>query len=205
MRNVNQAIYFWMGNQTGGPSQVHLRNIMVSNVIAQSRYGSYVGGYDKKHCENVTLSNIRLVLTGEMPNGAAPAASGVWGAPMNPYAIYCTRVDGLRIRDVDIDLREARGAWQYGLLCNEVSDADVRNIRTRGLAALPAQGTIGLKKTTAGIRDCDAEPGIPTFLHAAEGSHAFVSGCDQSRAAKGTACDGSSKIVTSAEPATLKP
>jgi polygalacturonase len=205
MRNVNQAIYFWMGNQTGGPSQVHLRNIMVSNVIAQSRYGSYVGGYDKKHCENVTLSNIRLVLTGEMPNGAAPAASGVWGAPMNPYAIYCTHVDGLRIHDIDIDLREARGAWQYGLFCNEVSDADLRNIRTRGLAALPAQGTIGLKKATAGIRDCDAESGVPTFLHAAEGSHAFVSGCDLSRAARGTASDGSSKITTAGAPATSQP
>jgi hypothetical protein len=199
MRNVNQAIYFWMGNETGEESQVYLKNILVSNVIAQSRFGSYVGGFDKKHCENVTLSNIQLLLTGDMPKDAAPTVSGVWGAPMNPYALYCTRVDGLRIRDVDINLREARGAWRYGLFCEDVSEADLRGIRTRGLASLPVQAVIGLKKTTASIHDCDAESDVPTFLHAMEGSHAFVSGCDLSRARKSTALDETSNIVTSAE------
>ena len=194
MRNVNQAIYFWMGNETGAETQVHLKNILVSNVIAQSRYGSYVGGFDKKHCENVTLSNIQFIVTGDMPKDAAPAVSGVWGAATNPYALYCTRVDGLRIRDVDIDLREARGAWQYGVFCNEVSDAGLRGIRTRGLAALSAQAAIGLKKTNASIRDCDAEPSVPMFLHAVDGSRAFVSGCDVSRAVKSTAMDETSTI-----------
>ncbi len=195
MRNVNQAIYFWMGNDTGEESQVHLKNILVSNVIAQSRYGSYVGGFDKKHCENVTLSNLQLLLTGEMPKDAAPAASGVWGAATNPYAIYCTRVDGLRIRDVDIDLRAARGAWQNGVFCREVSDADLRGIRMRGLAALPAQAAIGLRKTSANVRDCDAEPGVPVFLQAVEDSRAFVSGCDLSGAGKGMVLDETSKLA----------
>jgi polygalacturonase len=205
MRNVNQAIYFWMGNDVGGQSQVHLKNILVSNVIAQSRFGSYVGGFEKMHCENVTLSNIQLHLTGDMPNGNAPAASGVWGAPMNPYALYCTRVDGLRIRDIDIDLREARGGWRYGVFCEEVRDADLRGIRTRGLASLHAQAVIGLKKTTAAVRDCDAEPNVSTFLQAVEHSRAFVSGCDLGRATNGTTLDSNSRIVTSAERTVSKP
>jgi polygalacturonase len=108
MRNVNQAIYFWMGNETDGESQAYLKNILVSNVIAQSRYGSYIGGFDKKRCENVALSSLQLLLTGDMPKDAAPAASGVWGAATNPYALYCTWIDGLRLRDIDIDLRAAR-------------------------------------------------------------------------------------------------
>jgi len=197
MRNVNQAVYFWMGNDTGEESQVHLKNILVSNVIAQSRYGSYIGGFDKKHCENVTLSNIQFHLTGDMPKDAAPAASGVWGAPTNPYAVYCTRVDGLRIQDVDIDLGEARGAWRYGLFCDGVSEADLRGIRTRGLAPLSAQAAVGLRKTTGSVRDCDAEPHVPIFLHAVEGTRVFVSGCDLSQAEKDTVLDENSKVVTS--------
>lgn len=199
MRNVDQAIYFWMGHEPGGESQISLKNILVSNVIAQSRFGSYVGGFDQRHCENMTLSNLQILVTGEMPKGVTPTTSGVWGAPMNPYGLYCTRVDGLRIRDVDIDLREAHGAWRYGLFCDKVSDADIRGIRTYGLGALSAQAAIGLKKTKASVRDCDAEPGVPTFLHAAEGSHVFVSGCDLSGATKSTAVDGSSSIDTSTE------
>ncbi|HQE82801.1 MAG TPA: glycoside hydrolase family 28 protein [Candidatus Hydrogenedentes bacterium] len=197
MRNVNQALYFWMGNETGEQSQVHLKNILVSNVIAQSRYGSYVGGFDKKHCENVTLSNIQFLLTGDMPEGAAPAASGVWGAPANPYALYCARVDGLRIQDVDIDLRAARGAWRYGLFCDEVYGAALSNIRTRGLVSLPAQAAIGLKGTSASVRDCDAEPGIPAFLHAVQSSRMFVSGCDLSQAQKTVIRDEDSTLVAS--------
>lgn len=205
MRNVNQAIYFWMGNDTGEESQVHLKDVLVSNVIAQSRYGSYIGGFDKKHCESVTLSNIRFLLTGDMPKDAAPAASGVWGAATNPYALYCTRVDGVRIRDVDIDLREARGAWRYGLFCNEVDDAELGCIHTRGLATLSAEAAIGLRKTTASIRDCAAELHVPAFLHAVEGSRVFVSDCDLSQAEKSTVLDEDSKIVTSGRGTTSTP
>ena len=48
MRNVDTAIYFWMGHDPGGPSQVHLKNIQVANLIAQSRFGSYIGGFAAK-------------------------------------------------------------------------------------------------------------------------------------------------------------
>jgi uncharacterized protein YjbI with pentapeptide repeats len=119
---------------------------------------------------------------------------------MNPYALYCTQVDGLRIHDVDIDLRKARGAWQYGLFCSDVSDADLRSIRIQGLAKLSARAAIGLRKTTAGIRDCDAESKTSTFLDAADASHAYLSGCDLSQASKPTMEDGSSKIKVFAEP-----
>ena len=194
MRNVNQPIYFWMGNMAGGESQVHLKNILVSNVIAESRSGSYIGGFPKKQVENVTLSNIRLIMTGNMPKGAPLTGTGVWGG-LNPYALYCSQVDGLRLTDVDIDFRGAQGAWRYGVFCEEVRNAELRGIRTQGLAALAGQAAIGLTKTTAAIRDCDAESQIQTFLHAVKGSRAFASGCDLSRAKTAITQDPSSEIT----------
>ncbi len=200
MRNVNQAVYFWMGNETANESQAYLKNISVSNVIAQSLYGSYIGGFDKKHCENVMLSDIRLLLSGDMPKDAAPASSGVWGAATNPYGLYCSRVDGLSIRNMEIDFREARGAWKCGVFCKEVNGATLQGIRTRGLASLPAEATIGFRQAAGSVRDCDAEPNVATFLQATEGSRVCVSGCDLSQAAKGTTPDESSRVISPSAP-----
>ena len=194
MRNVNQPIYFWMGHLTDGESQVYLKNILVSNVIAESRSGSYIGGFPRKQVENVTLSNIRLIMTGNMPKNAPLTGTGVWGA-LNPYALYCSQVDGLRISDVDIDFRGAKGAWRNGIFCEKVRDAQLRGIRTQGLATLAGQAAIGLKTTTASIRDCDAEAQAPTFLHVTEGSRVFVSGCYLSPARSPIVKDASSKIT----------
>ena len=197
MRNVNQPIYFWMGNIAGGESQMHLKNILVSNVIAESRSCSFVGGFPQKQVENVTLSNIRLIMTGNMPSNAAPTGTGVWGG-VNPYALYCSQVNGLRITDVDIDFREAKGTWRYGIFCEDVRNVELRGIHTQGFAAMNGQAVVGLKKATVSIRGCDAEPDVPIFLHAVEDSQAFVSGCDLSRAKTAIAKDPSSEITENA-------
>ena len=197
MRNVNQAIYFWMGNLAGGETQVHLKNIIVSNVIAESRSGSYIGGFPQKQVESVTLSNIRLIITGNMPKDAALTGTGIWGG-FNPYGLYCSQVDGLRITDIDIDFREAKGAWRNGVFCEDVHNANLRGIRTQGLAALGGQAVIGLKKTTAAIRDCDVESQVPTFIHAVEDSRAFVSGCDLSQTKSAITKDPGSEITKNA-------
>lgn len=197
MRNVGQAIYFWMGNETGGRSQVSLKNILVSNVVAQSRLGSYIGGCPQQRAENVTLSNVRLILTGHMPDGAALTGSGVWGG-LNPYALYCSQVDGLRLGDVDIDLREARGHWRYGVFCEELRHAALRGIHTQGCGAVAQCAVIGCKKTTATVRNCDAERQVPVFLHAEDGSKVVLSNCDLSRAKTVVTKDVGSDVTQSA-------
>jgi hypothetical protein len=177
MRHVDQAIYFWMGHEPGGKSQISLKNILVSNVIAQSKFGSCISGCPLKNIEDVTLSNIRFIATGTMSKNAPLVRGGVWGGP-NPCALYCSHIDGLRLKDIDIDLRNARGVWQYGVFCENVNDAQLRGIQTRGLAAPSAQGVIGLKKSTASVRDCDAEPQLSPLVRAVDNSRVFVSGCN---------------------------
>ena len=196
MRNVNRAIYFWMGHEKGGESQVSLKNVHVSNVIAQSQFGSYIGGFPLKQAEDITLSNIRLILTGKMPEQAPLSGCGVWGG-LNPYALYCSHVDGLCISDISVDFRQASGAWRYALFCEETRNARINGIHTKGFVALPGQAVIGLKKSTAAIHGSDAEPQIPAFLHAVEGSRAFVSGCDLTQAKTPFAKDNASVISES--------
>ncbi len=198
MRNVNRAIFFWMGNEKGGPTQVCLKNVSISNVIAQSRFGSYVGGYALKQAEDVTLSNVRLILTGNMPEQAAPTGSQIWGGLVNPYALYCSWLDGLRLNNLSVDARQASGAWRNVVFCEEARDAHITALHTQGFAALPGRAAIGLKHATAAIRDCDAEPQTAAFLHAVEGSRAFVTGCDLTQAKMPFAADKSSTISESA-------
>lgn len=193
MQNVNKAIYFWMGHELGGESQAYLKNIQVSNVIAQSQFGSYIGGFPLKRAEDITLSNIRLTLTGRMPEQAPLSGSGVWGG-MNPYGLYCTWTDGVRISDLQVDFREASGAWRNAIFCEESCDAMLSGIRTQGFAALPGQAVVGLKHATATVRNCDAEPEVPTFLQAEKGSRAFVSGCDVTHAKTRFAANDTSTI-----------
>jgi len=181
MRNVGKAIYFWMGHEKGGESQVSVKNISVSNVIAQSQFGSYIGGFPQQKAEDITLTNVRLILAGKMPEKAPLTGSGVWGG-VNPYALYCSHVNGLQISDFSIDFRRASGAWRHALFCEETHDARINGIHTQGFAALSGQAVIGLSKSAAAIRNSDAEPAVPALLHAANGSKASLFACDPTQA-----------------------
>lgn len=198
MRNVDKAIYFWMGHEPGGPSQVCMKNIQVSNLIAQARFGSYIGGFSEKHAENIGLSNIRMILVGSMPDGAPQSGCGVWGG-QNPYALYCSHVDGLDIKDLSVDFREARGAWRHAVFCEQANGVRIRGVETRGFGGPVGQAAMGFVKSTAAIRDSDAEPGLPAFLNAASSSNLFCSGCDMRGAKRPFTADNSS-TVRMAEP-----
>ena len=197
MRDVNRAIFMWMGNECGGKPPIHMKNVSISNVIAQSRFGSYVGGCADKVLKDVSLSNIRLILTGAMPGGAPPTGADVWGGTIQPYALYCSRVDGLRINDLSVDLRQASGAWRYGVFCEETRDARIDGVHTQGFGNLPARAVIGLDHSRVAIRDCDAEPKAAAFLEAAKNARAVVSGCDLSQAKAAFVADKESAITES--------
>jgi polygalacturonase len=91
MRNVDQPIFFKMGNELPDrPSQLLLRDIRINNVIAdECRRGCYIGGFnDDKQMENISLSNITLNPNGKMPADAPLSGTNVWNS-VNPYAQCC--------------------------------------------------------------------------------------------------------------------
>lgn len=194
MRNVNRAIFFWMGNETDREAQVYLKNILVSNVVASCRIGSFVGGYAARSIENVSLSNIRMSLTADMPREATLSGSQIWGGSWNPYAMYAMKVDGLRVENVDIDWREAKGHWRHTLFCEDVAGAELGGIGSRGASALSGVAQIGLRHSAARIRNCTAESGWGTFLQLAEKSQAFLSGCDLHEARQAFTSDATSAL-----------
>jgi hypothetical protein len=197
MRNVNRAIFFWMGNETAGEAQVYLKNILVSNVVAQCRIGSFVGGYAARNVEDVTLSNIRLALEADMPEQAVFSGSQIWGGSWNPYAIYCTKVDGLRIENLDVDFRAAKGHWRHTVLCEDVLNASLDGVSSRGFAPLAGAAQIGLKNSRAQIHGCTLEADDAPFLQLTEKSQAFVSGCDLKEAKPPFAPDATSTVAES--------
>lgn len=183
MRNVNRALFFWMGNETAGETQVHLRHVSVSNVLAECRIGSYIGGYGGKRVENVSLANVQLTFSATMPDPATLSGTGIWGGDWNPYGLYCAWVDGLQVNGLVLDGRQAGGTWRHAVYCEEVRNADFRALRSPGFGALNGLATIGLSASEVTLRDGAAEPGTKAFLKAAAGSRATVTGCDLRAAA----------------------
>jgi polygalacturonase len=143
MRQVKRPIYLWMGNERGGDARMSLKNISISNVMAQSQFGCYVGGYPPQKAEDIFLSNIRLLLTGEMPSDAPHAGAGVWGGMVHPYALYCSHVDGLRIRDFSVDFRKASGPWRHVVFCEDTRDATISGLHSQGFAARSSEAVVG--------------------------------------------------------------
>jgi len=77
MRNVHRAVFFWMGNETGGESQVSMKNIHVSNVVAESQYGCFIGSVTDKQYER----------QGIPWNASKPKTSHNAPAPANPARV----------------------------------------------------------------------------------------------------------------------
>ncbi|NLX54163.1 MAG: glycoside hydrolase family 28 protein [Planctomycetaceae bacterium] len=195
MRNVNRALFFWMGNETDNEAQVYLKNVLVSNIVADCRIGCFVGGYADRNVENVTISNLHLTLTGDMPEQARLAGSQIWGGSWNPYAMYCTKVDGLRVESLDVDWTQSQGHWRHTVYCEDVSRAALTGITSRGFCALPGVAQIGLKNSSARIYNCLAETGDAPFLQLTDRSRAFVSGCDLTEAKDPFSADATSSVV----------
>lgn len=131
MRGVRQAIHFWMGNELPDqPAQVMMRNIRVSNVIAESTFGSYIGGYAERAAENIMLTDVTLIPTGTMPADAAESGIGVWGG-VNPYVLYASHVDGLTVRGLQIDLRRAAGTWKQPIFLENVTREGLEGVNIR--------------------------------------------------------------------------
>ncbi len=195
MRNVNRALFFWMGNETAGEAQVQLRNVQVSDLIAEARIGSYIGGCAGRSIENVSLANVQLILSATMPEAATLSGSQIWGGSWNPYGLYCAWVDGLRVTNLRLDGRRAGGYWRHAVYCEQVRNAEFSGVRSDGLAALQSRAQFGLTQSRAAIRDCAAEAGVSLFLQVADDSQATLTGCDLSQAKAAFAADAGSRVV----------
>lgn len=159
MRNVRQAIYFWMGNELPEQeSQLELQDIRVNNVIAECRVGSLIGSFtDQQRIKNIFLSNVTLIPTENQPEGLPLSGSGIWGGN-NPYALYIANTENVQIDRFFVDFRAAQGYWSHAVFCENSKDISLDRFSTKNFAVLSSVSQIGLKNSSAFINASHAEP-----------------------------------------------
>jgi hypothetical protein len=164
-----------------------VRNVMISNVVAEGDGGIFITGEETKHIEGVTLDNIHIKMRGarKKPMHADPPYPfPVWGHRGAPYDIFCRYVDGLKLRNIQLTWNTPEKAeWGSAIRCRHVSGVEIDGFAGRQSEASGAPA-ISLRDTKgAFIHNCCAPEGTGVFLEAGESTqHVTVMGNDLSRA-----------------------
>lgn len=163
MENVSRPIYLWMGNETDEPLRGKIQNIKISNVIAYATNTCYIGGCPEASINGVELSNIKLILQGniENPNFHIP---DVWGESQHSYGLFCRYVNSLKISDLLIDWTDATGNWQNEILVTNTKNVEISGFSSSQYKPTSAIPVIHLCDVQgASICGCKSET-IDTFL-----------------------------------------
>lgn len=156
MNDVNRPIYLWLGKEVPGNFITgKIENILISNVIATARNGSYIGGIPENLIKNIELNGVRQIMKGRLAEDSVKEKDGVWGRGVQPYAFFFQYIDGLKVREVQVDWEDAEGDWE-----NAIRGENVRNIEIDRFS-----GRQGGRKSK-----------IPA-IHLSDVERAFIHGC----------------------------
>lgn len=133
-----------------------MRNIIVRNVIARGAGRCRMHGSADAPIENVTLDQVRLVLT------------NVADSPLDKSgdALTIDHARNVRLSNVEIDWDAPfRGDWRSALRAERVDGLMLDGVSARPAPSAPDAPAIALRDVTgAVVRDCRALPGTRTFL-----------------------------------------
>jgi polygalacturonase len=160
MNNIGAPIFVRLGNRARPfkkdmpkPYIGIMRNITISNIEAAGANitGCAIAGLPQAKIDNITLSNIRLSFSGggtktdaqraipERPD-TYPEYSMFGNLPA--YGLYCRHVKGLKLLNVQLQLRKPD--QRHGLVMDDVEDALIDNLT--GPYPTDADSTIRLKR-----------------------------------------------------------
>jgi hypothetical protein len=115
-----------------------LRNIALSNVIAESNDGGYITGLPEMPIEGVSFDNCRI--TSNKP-------------------CFAARVNGLTFHNVQFICKEGPAA----IVCEDIKDLDITGLKYSQPA--PGSAAIELTGIEGGyIRNCSTAPGTDAFI-----------------------------------------
>jgi hypothetical protein len=153
-----------------------VRNVTISNVIAEADGAVFISGMAEKRLERITLENVRIHMRGarEKPMHADPPypflPRSAWGHRHSPYDLFCRYVDHLKLKDIVITWNvPERPEWGSALRCWHVQDLEIDGFAGRQAAGsrLPAIWLREAKK--AFIHNCRAPEGTGVFIKLDDG------------------------------------
>ncbi|MDX1701752.1 MAG: right-handed parallel beta-helix repeat-containing protein, partial [Melioribacteraceae bacterium] len=156
-----------------GPPPV-IRNILISNIIANSDGAIFLDGQEDGYIEDITFDNIRYTMRGgrEKPESANPSHPFyVFGHHTAPYGIFCRFVKDITLRNIKFTWNQPeKSEWGSPIRFENAENIEID--RFEGRQSLGSdKPVIGLKNVNhAYIHDCQAAEGAGTFLEVGEGS-----------------------------------
>lgn len=147
MANVNRPIFIWLGNEVGQEMPGYIKNIFLTNIIANARNSSYIGGDAHNRIESIFLQNIRIAMQGQLEEPVRERP-GVWGGGNNPYALWVQNADDVSVRDLNINWEAATGTWEHQILCDHVVGWQLQGFRSQGFEAFSQQAPVCLLETS---------------------------------------------------------
>jgi len=150
-----------------------VRNVLISDVVAEADGGVFISGLEEKHIEGVTLDNIRILMRGsrEKPMHADPPYPfRVWGHRHAPYDIFCRYVDDLKLRNIQFTWgAPEKPEWGSAIRCWHVTDLEIDGFEGRQSKGSAAPAISLRSVRNAFVRNCRAPEGTGVFLETGVG------------------------------------
>lgn len=155
-----------------GPAPV-IRNILISNVVANSDGAIFLDGQEDGYIEDITFENIRYTMRGgmEKPESENPSHPFyVFGHHTAPYGVFCRYVKDITLRDIKFTWNQPeKPEWGSPVRFENASDIEISGFKGRQ-SLNSGKPAIKLKEVDgAYIHNCQAAENTGTFLEVAEG------------------------------------
>jgi hypothetical protein len=174
LKNGGQPIYIWSHRRTEQTAWGTIRNVLISNMTVTGQGGAFISGAKEKPIEGVTLENIRITIqegreTTFHENPPDPFTP--WGHHRAPFDIFCRYIDGLQLRNIQLNRSQPeKAAWGGAIRCWHVRNLDIAGFAGRQSLFSNAP-VIGLKDVKdAFIYNCRVPEGAGTVFKIEEGT-----------------------------------
>ena len=169
-----------------------IRNISISDVLATTERGCYIGGSRTIPIDGVRISNMKLTVRGSMDDGFAKQVPypypvfGRWDVKGIPHAVFCRHARNLEFHNFRVEWAGVSGSWMSAMRYEQVKDLDLQKLLLSQApgAKCPAVSLVNVRE--ASLRGCRALASTGTFLglHGNQSKRISAIGNDLSLAGK---------------------
>lgn len=174
LKNGGQVVYMWTHPRRKGGAFGIVRNINITNVIANGYGGIFISGAKEQYISSLTLDRIRIFVGPGRETDFhqdPPYPFTVWGHQVAPYDIMCRYVEDLKLSDVQLTwAKEEKEEWGSAIRCWYIRDLEISGFSGRQ-SLHSKSAAIWLKEVKgAYIYNCKAPKGTTAVFQFDEGT-----------------------------------